>query len=262
MDEKPLRGLRVLVTRPEEVAEVLAERLRTLGAFPIVLPTIQFRPPADPRPLDRAIQCLKHKEYNWVIFTSATGVRFFWKRLAAWGHDPQLFSGVKLAAIGPATAQALKERGVCVDYVPPRYVAEEIAAGLGDVTHQKILLPRADIARKAFAQLLLQRGAQVDEIAVYRTEPVKIEEAQMARIKAMLQGAQIDVVAFTSSSTVRHFLGLLEDPSLLKGAIIVCIGPITAATAQELGLKVNIVAREHTIEGLIQATIEEVKAHA
>jgi uroporphyrinogen III methyltransferase/synthase len=258
---KPLEGLCVLVTRPATGAAALSQRLRALGAHSVLLPTIQFHPPEDFSALDRAVRALRQHQYDWVIFTSAHGVKFFWDRLKARGDDARLLKGAKLAAIGPATARALEERGLHVDYVPRTYVAEEIARGIRDVAHCRILLPRADIARKALAQLLRDQGAQVDEVAVYCTQPAQVDSGRISHIQALLKEGKIDVVTFTSSSTVRQFLEWIEDASLLEDVTVACIGPITAATARELGLSVEIVAQEHTIDGLLQALLKGMSSH-
>jgi uroporphyrinogen III methyltransferase/synthase len=140
-------------------------------------------------------------------------------------------------------------------------VAEEIARGIGDVSDCRILLPRADIARKALAQLFRGKGAQVDEVTVYRTRPAETDPAQISRLKAWLEAGKINVVTFTSSSTVRQLLEWIEDASLLEEVTVACIGPITAATARELGLSVEIVAQEHTIDGLLQALLKGMSSH-
>lgn len=260
--EAPLQGMRVLVTRPQPGASVLSVQLRALGAVPVELPTIRFAPPRDPEPLDRALERLRHRKYRRVIFTSANGVRFVWRRLAELGASEAaaraLFQGAKLAAIGPATAGALERRGLHVDHVPDEYVAEAIAEGLGEVAGERILLPRAEVAREALARILERKGAQVDQVPAYRTLPAEVAPAELERIEAMLREGRIDAVTFTSSSTVRHFVGLWkgEVAPLLGEATVACIGPITAGTARELGLPVHVVAEAHTTKGLIRALIE------
>jgi uroporphyrinogen III methyltransferase / synthase len=244
-----LRGKRVLVTRPRAQAEGLVERLAELGAEPVVFPTIAIAPLEDTSQLDQAIR--KLTTYRWVIFTSANGVAAFWSRLAVLGYDKRRFSAVKVAAIGPATTAALVEHGVKPDFVPAEFVAEAIVPGLGEVSGQRILLPRAEIARKALVDELRRLGAQPDEIAVYRTIHPQPSPAALAELEA-----GVDVATFTSSSTVRGFfelLGAQRAAAVLKGAIIACIGPITAETAQEYGLAVTVVAAEYSMEGLVRA---------
>jgi uroporphyrinogen III methyltransferase/synthase len=253
---RPLAGRRVVVTRPQAQAAGLAERLAALGATPILLPVITIEPASDPGPLDEAIGRLGR--YDWIVFTSANGVAIFWQRLAAAGLGQSALDGVRLAAIGPATAAALAERGRQPDFVPTEYVAEQIAAGLGDVTGQAILLPRAELARPALAEMLAAAGARVEEIATYQSAPVEPAEAALAELVA-----GVDAITFTSSSTVHAFCELIQrrlgdGPSraLLTGAVIACIGPITAATARERGLEPAVIAREYTADGLAKALAE------
>jgi uroporphyrinogen III methyltransferase/synthase len=253
----PLEGKRVLVTRAVEQAASLSQKLRALGAEPIEFPMIKLAPPADLSPLDRAIQRLTASQYDWVIFTSVNGVCFFCQRLRALGYEEHCWSTGKLAAIGPATAAALTKQGLKVDYMPARYLAEEIAAGIGDVRGQRILLPRADIARKPLTQELLARGALVDEVAAYRTV---LANSKVAQLKELLKARRIDFITFTSASTVRNFAHLLEGSDLaqaLSTTKIACIGPVTAEAAREQGIDVHIMAEEHTMNGLVEAIVEE-----
>jgi uroporphyrinogen-III synthase len=242
-----------LVTRARSQADELVGKLRALGAEPVLFPTIRIVPVEDTAPLDRAIAQLE--AYDWVIFTSQNAVAPFWERLTAAGKDAQALSGLRVGAIGPATAAALAARGVQADFVPQQYVAEAILAEIGEVAGQRILLPRADIARQALVEGLRARGAVVDQVAVYRTVPADPPPEAWE----VLQSGRIDVVTFTASSTVRNFVALLEGRELravLDGVCIACIGPITARTAEDLGLRVDVVAKEHTIEGLVEAIVE------
>lgn len=269
-DRKPLFGKRVLVTRSREQASVLSRRLRELGAEPVELPTVAFKPPDDYSPLDAAIQRIQ--QYDWTIFTSANGVRAFMERLWTLGRDARSLARVRLAAIGPATATALEQCRLRADYMPDQYVAEAMAAGLGDVRGQRILLPRADSARPALALALREAGAMVDEVTAYRTvlrdQASEVSEdfgslsTTSQNVRQMLAENQIDVVTFTSSSTVRNLVALLGDAEPLRGALIACIGPITAGTAREMGLRVDMVAEEYTVDGLIEVLIREVGANA
>jgi uroporphyrinogen III methyltransferase/synthase len=252
-DTRPLYGKRVLVTRSREQASLLAERLAGLGAEPVEFPTIRIVPPEDFGPVDEAIADLA--SYQWVIFTSVNGVKALGARLQALGKDARALAGVKVAAIGPATAKALAQYGLVADYVPDKYVAEEVAAGLGQVAGQRILLPRADIAREALAVELGAKGAVVDEVTAYRTVPAEPSDD----VRQMLLAGEVDIVTFTSSSTVRNFAALLDglDPAqVLAQTVVACIGPITAQTARELGIRVDVVAEEYTINGLVEALTE------
>ncbi|MFZ5915707.1 MAG: uroporphyrinogen-III C-methyltransferase [Chloroflexota bacterium] len=249
-EDRPLFGQRVLVTRTRQQASALSARLRALGAEAIELPTIRIVPPEDWTPLDAAITGLAG--YDWIVFTSVNGVGYFWQRLNAAGLDARVLHGLRLAAIGPATAAELEAHGLRADYVPGEYVAEAVAAGLGDVRGQRLLLPRADIARPALANLLREGGAEVVEVAAYRTLQPKTDPTELGDLLTRITAA-----TFTSSSTVRNLAILVREagldlPQALAHATIVCIGPITAATARELGLKVDVVAQEYTIDGLMQ----------
>jgi len=251
----PLFGQRVLVTRTREQASVLARRLRDLGAEAVELPTIRIAPPSDWEPLDAAVRALP--EYDWVVFTSANGVRFFWQRLELLELDARAFHGVRLAAIGPATAAELAARGLQADYVPEEYVAEAVATGIASVSDLagcRVLLPRADIARTALADLLGEAGARVDEVAAYRT----LQPAPEGDLRDLLE--RITVATFTSSSTVQNLAAMAAEAGLdlgeaLSGATVACIGPITANTARDLGLEVDVVAGEYTIDGLVEALV-------
>jgi len=259
MTHLPLRDKKILITRAKEQAGGLSERLRALGAEPIEFPTIAIAPLEDFSPLDCALKHLAVSHYQWVIFTSVNGVRFFFERLKALGYNARLLSAVKLAAIGPATAEALAQHGLKVHYMPTRYLAEEIAAGVGDVLGQRILLPRAAIAPKKLAEELRAKGALVDEVAAYRTLPT---DAKADELQKLLGNGQIDLIAFTSASTVQNFAKLLDGLDLtqaLSKVKVACIGPITAQAAEELGLKVHILAEEHTIDGLVKAIVQEVR---
>ena len=241
-----LSGLRVVVTRPENQVDGMCNRLRALRAEPIEFPVISIAPAEAGGPLDRAIVQLDR--FDWVIFTSVNGVEQFWARLVevrTQSHNGPIRG--KVAAIGPATAAALRQRGVRVHLVPGEYRAEAILDEIGGVAGQRILLPRADIARPALAEGLRARGAKVDEVAAYHTV---LGQPHPAAFDALRTG--VDVITFTSSSTVRNFLRLTDgldygDP------LIACIGPVTAATAREMGLHVDVVAKEYTIDGLLEA---------
>ncbi|MBX6771788.1 MAG: uroporphyrinogen-III C-methyltransferase [Chloroflexi bacterium] len=256
-DRRPLFGKRVLITRTREQASVLAALLAERGAIPIELPTIRTLPPDDWGPCDRAIAALD--QYDWIIFTSVNGVRFFFQRLEERGLDVRALKGIRLAAIGPATAGALAAYRLRVDFCPSEYIAEAIVEGMGqfDLRGRRILLPRAREAREVLAEGLAARGALVDEVAVYQTGPASTPEEALA----LFENGGIDIATFTSSSTVRNLVALLGDRArpLLSSVLVACIGPITARTARDLGLTVQIEAQEHSIPGLV-AAIEQALA--
>jgi uroporphyrinogen III methyltransferase/synthase len=253
---KPLSGLRILVTRPRDQAHILSDKLRALGAVTFELPTIEIAPPHCYTQLDNAIHNLK--AYDWIIFTSGYGVQFFTDRLASLNVTLERDGHVKVAAIGPATAAALKRVGREPDYVPQQYLTEKIATGLEDVQGRRILLARADIASKRLPEILRERGALVDEVVAYRTVmPSNLTREGLESI--LMKG--IDVITFTSPSTVRNVALLLGSDGLdgyLKGCKVACIGPVTHAAAKELGIHVDIVAKNHTIESMVEAIVNEI----
>lgn len=249
---KALENKRILITRPRTQAADLCDKLIAHGAVPIVFPTIEIAPLADSALLDEAIRHLD--QYHWIIFTSVNGVKAFWDRLSHVGAG--LAPAQHIAAIGPATARALESHGVTVTRIPDEYIAEAIIDKIGDVRGQRILLPRADIAREALAIELQHRGALVDEIAAYRTLPAAPDPIGLAELQR-----GVDVITFTSSSTVRNFVRLVGQEVSLPHTLIACIGPITARTARELGLRVDIMASEYTMAGLVSALAEYFSTH-
>ena len=251
-DKKPLFGKRVLVTRSRTQASTLSQLLAQEGAEPIELPTIDIEAAPDPGALDDALARLS--EYDWAIFTSSNGVEAFFQRIGRAGLDSRALHPVKVCAIGEATAQELIKHGIAADLVPQEYSSQGILHALKGQNIQglRFLLARADLAGEDLAKGLMELGAQVDQAVAYRTVPAP-EGREWAR--ATLDN--IDVITFTSSSTVRGLVNLLQgDVEALRGAVIACIGPLTAATASRLGLKVDLVAQEHTIPGLVSAMIE------
>ena len=249
-DNRPLFGKRVLVTRTRAQASVLCDMLSLRGAEPVELPTIEVLDPEGYADLDDALKRLGN--YDWVVFTSANGVRVVFERLYAIGLDSRAFGGSSVAAIGSATAESLRDRGVVADLTPDRFVSEAVVDALRDrgIRGCRVLLPRADIAGKALPQGLSDLGAVVDEVVAYRTAAVARPRGD---VEAALS-AGIDVATFTSSSTVEGLADLLDgDVSRVSDATIACIGPVTAGTARKLGLRVDIVASEHTVAGLVEA---------
>ena len=247
---RPLQGKRVLVTRAPSQVHSLSDKLRALGAEPVEFPTIRIAPVEDTGPLDRAIAHIE--SYDWVIFTSQNAIRPFWERLKAAGKDVRSLASVRIGAIGPATAAGLETVGLRADFVPRQFVAEAIIAEIGDVAGMRILLPRADMARKTLTIGLRDKGAFVDEVVAYHTVAAQPPPDLW---RALLEEG-VDIATFTASSTVRGFVATLDGQNpdqVLRGAIVACIGPITARTAERLGLHVDIVAEKHTIDGLLEA---------
>ncbi len=246
MTAHPLAGKRIVITRPPHQADALADRLRELGAEPVLLPTITIQPPRDLAPLDDALRHLGR--YDWLILTSANTVTTIGQRLAALNLNP-VWSAV--AVIGPATSKALQEFGITPAVMPEKHVAEALFAALHDHTDlsgARVLLPQGDRARPVLADLLRGVGAEVETVIAYENVRPEIDPALLAD--------PFDAVTFTSSSTVQNFVELFDDPLVVIGAAqIACIGPVTADTARELGLPVPIVAEPHTIDGLIDALI-------
>ena len=251
---KPLFGKKILVTRSRSQASKLTAALEELGAECIEAPAIKIVPPVDNyEALDKAIGQLD--KYNWLIFTSTNGVEHFWHRLVAGGKDARVLYKARICAIGAATAQALASHGITADVVPERYQAEGIIEALDNelIAGTKILIPRAAEARALLPEALTKAGAQVDVVVAYETV---MGDAEAVEIRNSLAKGEIDVVTFTSSSTVKNLLKLIKDPELLKEVQLAAIGPITAETMQKNGLTADIVAAEYTIEGLVQSIKE------
>ena len=254
----PLAGKRILITRAREQASAFAAVLEAAGAEVVEFPTISIVPPESWAPLDAAIGRLR--EYQWVIFTSSNGVRFFRDRLQHAGRDVRDLHGITICAIGPATAAALATIGVRADLVPAEFKAEALleairtVPGGTDLRGARVLLARAAEAREALPEELMRRGAQVDVVPAYRT----VRNAPEAEpVRAMLRDRNIHAVTFTSSSTVKHFLELVgaEARDLLRGVVIASIGPITAETAARRGIASDIVPENYTIPALAEALI-------
>ncbi len=246
----PLFGLRILVTRTISQAPVLSRTLRELGAEPVELPAIDIIP--DPFPEMTAAAVNDLPTYDWVIFTSTNGVEVFLEKVRQCGFDARRFGDARVAAIGNATAERLRRNFIAPDFVPDEFVAEAVLDGLrsAGVEGSRVLIPRAEVARTSLPDGLRQSGATVDVVPVYRTIPGTPDPLVIDRI----DGGEIDIVTFTSSSTVTNLIDMLDgDASRLNSARIACIGPITEATASAQGLDVAITADEYSIPGLINA---------
>ncbi|MEZ5354157.1 MAG: uroporphyrinogen-III C-methyltransferase [Bryobacteraceae bacterium] len=241
----PLFGQRIVVTRAAAQASTFTTRLRHLGADAIEYPAIEIHPAADYAPLDAAIAGLE--DYDWLIFTSANGVRFFLERLRHSSRDLRAIRG-RLCAIGPATGAELAAAHLKVDLMPQRYVAESVLESFAavDLAGKRILLPRAAVARDVIPVELGRRGARVDVVEAYRTLRPESDPLPAA--------GNIDWVTFTSSSTARNFAAM-ADPATYAGARIASIGPVTSATLRECGFTVGVEADPHTVEGLLDAIV-------
>jgi uroporphyrinogen III methyltransferase/synthase len=252
-ERRPLWGKTAVVTRTREQASSLVELLAAAGARCLEIPTLEIVPPSDFGPLDTALQHLP--DYAWVIFTSANGVAAFFRRLFEKGLDVRVLGGAKLAAIGPATAQALKERGLVADVVPARFFAEDLAAVLLPqiAPGSRVLLARAEQAREVLPETLAQAGIQVDVVPVYQMrKPEDIPEEALP----FIESGQIDILTFASSATVHNFVALVgreKFQELARKAIVAAIGPITGDTLKQYGITPHIQPEDYTIPALATA---------
>lgn len=251
--DRPLQGKRILVTRAGAQARELVRRIEALGGEAIEFPTIEIQPPGDCSEFDAAIG--KIEGYDWVIFTSVNTVTPFLGRLSAAGKTVASLRGCKIIAIGSETAKKLRSAEIQADLVPKRYQAEGILEELTPdrMKNQRVLLPRAAGAREVLPETLRSWGATVDVVVAYRTVA---PEADIRPLASLLREGAVDVMTFTSSSTVKNFVHLFGDRRLSEIAgrsVIACIGPITAQTVTRLGGRADIVAAEFTIAGLMRA---------
>lgn len=249
-EKRPLRGKRIVVTRTRQQAGVLSAELRALGADVYELPTIRIEPPEDLRSFAELVQDVH--SYDWLIFTSPNGVAAFFEMFFKLYSDAREMGGVRIAAIGPATAKAVKAFHLAVDLQPSEYVAEailtEFRAKVGDIENQRILLARAQEAREVLPKELVKLGAIVDEAVAYRTV-AETEDVSGGIARFRSEGA--DLITFTSSSTAENFMALkLPLPEGLKTA---SIGPVTSKTMRDLGLSVDMEAKDYDIPGLVAA---------
>lgn len=249
-DNRPLFGKRILVTRAQHQASELSQLLRERGAVPVEMPVIGVQPVSISDKLDRAILHLDN--YQWLIFTSVNGVEAFFQRLYALKLDARWLKNLRIGVIGPATVEALKNRGVLPDYIPKTYTSRGLLAGLRrqGMAGCQVLLPRADIAGRELASGITRLGAKVHEVIAYKTIP---NTEAIFQGKQMLLAGEVDIITFTSPSTVTNLLAVLDkDRELINKALIACIGPKTKAAATKAGLRVDVIARKHTISGLVQ----------
>jgi uroporphyrinogen III methyltransferase/synthase len=253
-ETKPLFGWRVLVPRTRDQAGALSAELVRSGAIPVEVPTISVEPPRTPQQMERAIQGLVNGRYQWVAFTSANAVKAVREKFEEFGLDARAFSGLKVAAIGEATAKALLDFGVRADLLPS---GEQSSLGLladwpeyDDVLDpiNRVFLPRADIATETLVEGLTKLGWEVDDVTAYRTVRAAPPPAET---REAIKTGGFDAVLFTSSSTVRNLIGIAGKPH--ASTVVACIGPATAETAAEHGLRVDVLAESASVEALAEA---------
>lgn len=257
---RPLSGVRALVGRARRQASALSSGLRKLGATVTEIPFIEIRRPRSYEPLDRALKNLS--EYDWLILTSVNGVEAVWDRLSLLRINRKQLRHLKIASIGPATRDSIEQRGIRVHVMPREYVAESVVASLQRrVKGKRVLLARAKVARDVIPRELRRLGATVDVVEAYETV---VPETSRVRLQKLMRDPKRapHVITFTSSSTARNFATLLGakrwrvarvHTAMLEELCFASIGPITSATLRELGLRVDVEAREYTIPGLIRA---------
>ena len=261
-DIRPLFGRRIVVTRARAQATDLVTRLAELGAEPIEAPTIRVTAPDDPAPLERA--CREIGSFDWVVFTSANAVTHVMSRLLAGPGDVRDLKGVRMCAVGPATAEAIRGHGIRIDLIPDEYRADAVATALAtnrQLDGARILLPRADLARDRLPARLREAGADVTAVTAYRTAPVDFEGDDTPDVYRLLLERRIDVVTFASGSSVRNFvtaLGPDQAADLMRGVDVACIGPVTTDVATELGITTTIMPREYTTAAMVQAIVDHV----
>ena len=248
-EKKPLFGKKVLITRPNNNASILSNLLEREGAHVVSLPTIEIAPVPDFSDLDIAIKQLD--TYDWIIFNSLNAVSALFDRMKQIHTDTRSFMKTKICAIGESTAKALERHGILPDFIPDKYLTSSIATQLNEhgVSGNRILVPRTNIASNSLVEELEASGANVEQVTAYHTIVPNNAEAAVLQL---LKRNEVDIVIFTSSSTVKNLLGLLyDDATLLNAKTVATIGPVTAETARQMGIEVNISAKKHTIQGLV-----------
>ena len=257
-DDRPLFGRRIVVTRSREQAGEFIDMLEERGADAIAAPAISIVPPDNTDDIDRA--CARAGSYDWIVFASANGVEHFMTRLLETG-DIRDLKGVRFCTTGPSTAARLQRYGIRVDLMPPEYRAEAVVEALkttGDLAGRRFLLPRADIGGDTLADELRAIGADVDDVAAYRTVPASAgpDDHDVYR---MLLDRQIDAVTFTSALTVRNFVRIFgheQVVDLLRTTVVASIGPVTAEAAQQLGIATTVMPDRYTVPDLVDALVD------
>ncbi|HEV7205854.1 MAG TPA: uroporphyrinogen-III synthase [Jatrophihabitans sp.] len=262
-ESRALYGWKVLVPRTKEQAGAMSDRLRGFGAVPVEVPTIAVEPPRTPTQMERAIKGLVTGRYEWIVFTSTNAVRAVREKFEEFGLDARAFAGVKIGCVGEATADAVRAFGIKPELVPS---GEQSSEGLladfppfDDVLDpiDRVLLPRADIATETLAAGLRELGWEIDDVTAYRTVRAAPPAAE---IRDAIKSGGFQAVCFTSSSTVRNLVGIAGKPH--ARTVVACIGPQTAATAREFGLRVDVQPESATIPALIDALAEFAVARA
>lgn len=258
-EQMPLFGRRILVTRSRSQASELVDRIEELGGEPYEFPVIETIMPEGEEKLGPIRKAFAEIErYDWVFFTSVNGVEYFFRHLDEQGLDIRALYRARIAAVGPATIEALRVRGIRSEAPPETFDAEGMIEAYGDklLSGQRVLLPRGDLARSWLPQALGERGLEVTELDTYETVLTGEDDEELLDL---LQDGKVHAITFTSSSTVRNLVAVLKRMGqenaveLLNTSTLACIGPQTAKTAEELGLRVDLLAKEATIEGLLEA---------
>jgi len=259
-DERPLFGRRIVVTRPREDAAELVDRLVALGAEAIEAPMTRILPPEDFGPLDEAIHNVSG--FDWIVFTSSNAVDMFMARLRANALDARALKGINLLTIGPATRDRLQRHGLRADVVPADGKPEGVVQALrseGPIGGKRFLLPRANVGREILAEELRKAGAEVTDLTAYRVLITDTERDGEPDIYRLLLDRRVDVVTFTSASTVRNFVELLgreQAQDLLQQTTVACVGPVTAEAAVQLGVQTNVMPSEYTVPALVDAIVQ------
>jgi len=254
-ESKPLFGKRIIVTRAKEQAPEFIDLLSSYGAEAVSFPTLEIAPPPSWVEADAAIERIER--YHWIIFTSVNGVQSFRKRLATLRKDLRLLKGISLCTIGPRTAAEVEAWGLQVDLVPSEFKAEGVLQALNErgIAGKRFLIPRALEAREILPEEIQKKGGKVDVVPVYQSVRPTPDPAML---ETLLRAKRADMITFASSSTLRNFMEILgpQRQSWLTGSAVACIGPITAETAREFGLKVDIIPDEYTLPALVESIVD------
>jgi uroporphyrinogen III methyltransferase / synthase len=250
-----LAGKKVIVTRSREQASVLVERIEELGGEALEMPSIKIVEPENQNLIDPVFNAIE--DFKWIVFTSVNGVKAFFERMSAKRIDIRRILGAKFCAVGEATAQELRKYQLFADYMPEKYTTEYLLEGMLEriLPGEKVLLARADIGSKELSKGLRQKGIDFVDLTVYKTVSENMSSRDWLEI---VQEEKPDFITFASSSTVRNFLACIGNENIdsIKDIKVVCIGPVTAKTAEDMGLKVSAVADVYTIDGLVKKLVE------